>query len=210
MASMKDRRLRLGLLLLALLLTLASCGPRALSPQAYRNLVIETLEGGEPEGETPPLPGLIPAIKKLFGSLYCAESSCKLPGEMQYLSDVADFEGTVVEEQRGRICGKRVHPPQEMEADHGRVCEMLEGIRRDIDAMKLTATMAARLLAQSMDDPETLERVSQSYSEKIMERKDTIVERLRRLREIAWLAPLFAGMETEIPELRTETEQEGS
>ncbi|MFQ6090345.1 MAG: hypothetical protein ACE5LD_02795 [Candidatus Bipolaricaulia bacterium] len=205
---MKNRGLWLGLLLLALLLTLASCGPRALSPQAYRGLVIKTLQGGELEKGTPPLPGLIPAIKKLFGALYCAESSCKMPSEMAYLSDVADFERVVVEEHRSRICNKKVHPPQEMEADHEQVCNLLEGIRGDVEAMKLTATMAAQLLAQNMNDPETLERVSQSYSAKIMERKPAIVEALRRLREISWLASVFTGAESEIPELRTETKQE--
>ena len=204
---MKERRLWLGLLL-ALLLSLASCGPRVLSPQAYQELVLETLQGGELEKGAPPLPGLIPSIKKLFDSLYCAESSCKLPSEMQYLGDVADLEREVIEGHRGRICSKRVRPPQEMGSVHEGICDLLERIEHDVDAIKVTAQMAARLLAQNVNDPETLERVSQNFSAKIMEKKAEIIEALRKLREIAWLAPTFADAEAEIPELQAETERE--
>lgn len=204
---MDSKKIGLILLLAMLLISLASCGPRRLSPQAYQDLVIKTLQGEEPEEGAPPLPRLISSIKKLFDSLYCAESSCEMPSEMSYLSDVADFEGVVIEEHRGRICGEKVRPPQEMEADHEQICSLLSGIRHDIDAMKITAKMAAHLLAQSMSDPPTLERVSQSYSAKIMEQKAAIVEALHKLQEIPWLAPVFEGVEIEIPELLTETKQ---
>ncbi|MFQ6033686.1 MAG: hypothetical protein ACE5KR_02365, partial [Candidatus Bipolaricaulia bacterium] len=128
---MKNRGLWLGLLLLALLLTLASCGPRALSPQAYRGLVIKTLQGGEWEKGGPPLPGLIPSIKKLFDSLYCAESNCGVASEMQYIGETAKDEVDVVAEYHGRICGKRVRPPKEMQATQEEICNLLDEIRRD-------------------------------------------------------------------------------
>jgi hypothetical protein len=204
---MDDRGFQLALLLAILLLALTSCGPRVLSPQAYQDLVIETLQGEESEKGAMPLPGLIPSIKKLFDSLYCVGSVCTMPGEMLELGNVADFEGMIVEEHRGRICKEEVRPPQETETDHERICKLLEGIRRNIDAMKITARMAAQLLAQSMNDPPTLERVSRSYSAKIMERKEAIIEALQRLQEIAWLVPVFAGIESKIPELQAETGQ---
>lgn len=204
---MKERRLWLGLLL-ALLLSLASCGPRVLSPQAYQELVLETLQGGELEKGAPPLPGLIPSIKKLFDSLYCAESSCKLPSEMAYLRDIADYESMIVEEYRSRICRRRVRPPEELETDHSQICDLLEKIRRNIEAMKVTAQMATQLLAQSVNDMATLERVAQSYSGKIMERKITIIKALQELQGVTWLGPVFGGAEDEIPELQSGIEPE--
>jgi len=193
---MSDRRLWLILLLAMLLLTLTSCGPRRLSPQAYQDLVIKTLQGGEWEKGGPPLPGLIPSIKKLFGSLYCAESNCGVASEMQYIVETAKDEVEVVAEYHGRICNKKVRPPKDMQATQEEICSLLDGIGRDADAMSITAGYAARILAGYGNSADL-----GGFSQKIMERKGMIIEALRKLREISWLAPVFQGVKDEIPEL---------
>jgi hypothetical protein len=99
---MLGRGLWLVSLLLGLLLALTSCGPRALSPQAYQDLVIKALQGGaSTEGELP-LPGLIPAVKRLFDSLYCAEYNCGLASEMQHIVEAARDEADLVSLYKGR------------------------------------------------------------------------------------------------------------
>jgi hypothetical protein len=204
-----DRRLGLILLLAMLLLSLTSCGPRTLPPQAYQDLVIETLQGGELEEGVPPFPGLISSIKSLFESLYCAESNCVFPSEMDYAAGIAERKLVDIYEYKARICNpKKFRPPEELQPDHEQICDILKRIRINVDAIKITAQMAARSLAQSSHDSSALERIAESHSAQIMGHKVEIIGALRQLQEIAWLAPVFEGVEAEIPELLTETEQE--
>jgi len=189
--------------LVLVLLILSSCGPRTLSPQAYQEFVISSLQGdtGEASQKSSSLPGLVPAVERLFASFYCAESVCTMPSELSYLSEVADFESSVVEEHRSRICeGKRkIRPPQELAADHEKICKLLAMIRSSIEAIQITSQVGAQLLAQSMGDPETLKRTAENYSRKIMEQKSRIVEALRQIQRIPWLKMIFN--DTKIPEL---------
>jgi len=191
-------------LALALSLTLTSCGPRVLSPQAYQELVIETLKGDlqRDNGAALPLPGLIVSIRKLFDSLYCAEYSCVFPSEMEYAAMIAERTLVDIYTYKARICTEeKVRPPRELQPVHEKICAILDGIRADVDAIKLTAQLAARLLAHSEEDPSSLERISRSYSAKIMERRDAIIEALRQLRKVKWLEPVFMGAESKLPEL---------
>jgi hypothetical protein len=179
---------------------LTSCGPRALSPQAYQDLVIKALQGGaSTEGELP-LPGLIPAVKRLFDSLYCAEYNCGLASEMQYLAEVAQDQRDTIEIHRGKICSKKVHPPQGLKEEHERICGLLSDIRHDMDTIGLTATYAAQA-ASGYGDSSEAQEATKGFSKKILEFKDQILGALRELRQIGWLRPVFAGVEDQIPEL---------
>jgi hypothetical protein len=204
---MLGRGLRLVSLLLGLLLALTSCGPRALSPQAYQDLVIKALQGAALEKDLLPLPGLIPSIKRVFDSLYCPQYECVFPSEMEYAAMMADRGLGEIAAYRARICGnKGLRPPRELRSTHEQLCKGLDRIRADTDAIKITAQMAAQVLTQAKGEPEALERAARSYSAKIMERKGAIIEALRELREIEWLGPVFTGVESQIPELGTEME----
>lgn len=201
------KRAALCFFLVSLALALSSCGPRTLSSQGYQELVVSTLRGGELEKDLPPFPGLIPSVKAFFDALYCAESNCTIPYEMSYAATIAERKMVDIYMYRGKLCNnKKVRPPQELEPVHEQICKILDRIRAKMDGIKITATMAAQVFAQSMSDPPALERVAQSYSAKIMERKEEIVEALRELRAIDWLAPVFEGFKAEIPELLREAE----
>ncbi len=188
-------------LLLVLLLNLASCGPRPLSPQAYQDLVIKTLQGEGAEKDRPPLPGLVLSIKTLFNSLYCAEYNCGMASEMQYLAEVAQDQRDAIDLQRGKICSKKVRPPQGLGKDHERLCSLLGDIRHDMDTIGLTATYAAQAASNYSDSSEAQE-ATKGFSRKILEFKEQILKSLQELRELEWLRPIFIGVEEQIPELR--------
>lgn len=185
------KRFVLSIVGLALLVGVVACGTAPPPPEVYQDQVVRTLEGKAVEPGLSPLPTLVSAVEKLFGALYCAESNCQLPGEMWYLSEIADTQNVVIDSMRGRVCDRDIRPPDEMESVHAEICDSLNRIRLHVDAMMITAKSAAQILAQSMNDPAEQKEISKRYSEKIMERKGKIIEELRELRGISWLAPLF-------------------
>jgi len=202
---MLKRKLCPGLLLV-LLLALTSCGPRTLSSQDYKELVISTLQGKASEEGLHPLPGLIPSLKRLFDSLYCAEYNCGIAYEMNYAAEAAQRELYNIIEYRARICdSKRVRPAAEMQLTHEEICKILERIEDDIDALLITTRYAVKILV-GYDDLTEAQEATKSFSRKIMELKGAIIEALRELQTIAWLAPIFEGVGAEIPELQTEKE----
>lgn len=204
---MRKRAVCLCFLLVSLALAFSSCGLGTLSPQAYQELVVEALQGVPLEKDLLPLPGLIPSMKKLFDSLYCPQYECVFPSEMEYAAMMADRGLEEMAAYRTRICNnKKLRPPRELQNSHEAICALLDKIRVDTEAIKITAQMAAQVLSQSKGEPETLERAARTYSAKIMERKEMIIAALRQLREVAWLEPVFEAGESEIPELRNETD----
>lgn len=194
-------------MLVGLSLALTSCGQRGLSPQAYQDLVIKTLQGIPLKKDLLPLPGLIPSMKRLFDSLYCPQYECVFPSEMEYAAMMADRGLGEIAAYEARICkDKNFRPPRELRSTHEAICALLGKIRADTDAIKITAQMAAQALTLAKGESGAPERVSKSYSAKIMERKGAIIEALRQLREVSWLEPVFEGAEAAIPELGPETE----
>ncbi|MGQ9601852.1 MAG: hypothetical protein ACUVQU_02720, partial [Candidatus Bipolaricaulia bacterium] len=146
------------------------------------------------------LPGLIPSIKRLFDSLYCAEYNCGIASEMQYLAEAAQDQRDAVDLYRGEICSKKVRPPQGLRKDHERLCSLLGDIRHDMDTIGLTATYAAQAASNYSDSSEAQE-ATKGFSRKILEFKEQILKSLQELRGLEWLGPIFIGVEEQIPEL---------
>ena len=194
---MRTRRAHFQIFLLILALgaplLLSSCGHRV-SPEAYEQQVVQLLAGQTEER----LPPLLASLNRLLRATACAETEvgCQDPAQLGQAAELADDERFVISEYIGRICERRkFRPPRELRADQRRICELLEQLRLDVDALKLTANYAAQLLSHYSTPGSANDEGLPNFSRKLAQERETLLSHLQDLRAIDWLAPLFAATE---------------
>jgi len=169
----------------------------------YRSTVINILSGERVEQTSPRIEaGLVPGMSTLFDAMYCPENDCTFANEMGYLFDVT--QETMRMLRNGIVAPlcrtDQVSPPSALDADHREICDRLDAIYGELRSVEQNVKVARDLLARN-ENPSRFESTLNQLNQRILNKRTAIIDQLRAMREIAWLAPVFEGANEEIPRL---------
>lgn len=156
---------------------------QALAPssEAYRASVLEVLQG---RGELDP--GLAFMLRGIRIDLDCRdEEICTRRENFTEVLDIAEQYESLIGDYQGRIC--KMKPPAADRADHERLCELLQGLLKEIGGIKMNASLALSFLAQN--NPEDVRRLLRNFLHRILGHRDRVLQIEADLRNISWLEP---------------------
>lgn len=169
----------------------------------YKSTVVNILSGDR-VGQTSPRiqAGLVPGMSTLFDAMYCPENDCTFANEMGYLFDVT--QETMRMLRNGIVAPlcrtDKISPPPALRADHREICNRLDAIYRELRSVEQNVKLARNLLARN-ENPSSFESTLNQLNQRILNKRTAIIDQLRAMREIAWLAPVFEKAEEQIPQL---------
>lgn len=174
----------------------------------YQSTVITILNGERVDRTSPRIQaGLVPGMSTLFEAMYCPENDCTFANEMGYLFDVTQETKAML--RNGIVAPlcrtDQISPPSALSADHREICARLDAIYGELRSLEQNVKIARDLLARN-ENPSNFESTLNQLNQRILNKRTVIIDQLRAIREIAWLAPVFEGANEEIPQLSQSNE----
>lgn len=182
-----------GLVLIALL-ALWGCGKQSLSVSDYHHLVIQTLNANQSQPGDSAAEGssFAAMISLLITDMDCMGDTCINGLRFTHLRDLADQDRPYVANYRGGLCDeKKLRPPPQEAKAHQEICNALERIFREMDAIRTTSDAALLLLRGSQTAPlsPAVQTALEGASTNLARSQQRLTATLTGLQEIAWLKP---------------------
>ncbi len=161
---------------------------------AYQAKAIAILQGERVERSYPRIePGLLAGLSSLSDAMYCAENACTFASEMGYLADVTSETLFMLRDDIiSPLCSADdLSPPADLQASHERICSTLEAIFEHLRALEQNVKTAEEMLARN-ENPSSFQSTLNVLNERMLQNRADVRAELNKLRQIAWLDPLFA------------------
>lgn len=153
------------------------------SSEAYRADVIEVLQG---QGGLDP--GLAFMLKGIRVDLDCQdEEVCTRREHFSEVFDIAEQYEFLIGDYQGRIC--KMKPSAGDRADHQRLCKLLQEFLKEVNGIKMNASLALSFLTQNK--PEEVRRLLRNFLHRILGHRERVLQIEAELRQINWLEPVL-------------------
>lgn len=156
------------------------------SSEAYRASVIKVLQG---QGGLDP--GLAFMLRGIRVDLDCQdEEICTRREHFSEVYDIAEQYEFLIGDYQGRIC--KMKPSSADRADHERLCKLLQEFLKEVNGIKMNASLALGFLAQN--NPEDVQRLLRNFLHRILGHRERVLQIEADLHEIVWLRPALTTL----------------
>jgi hypothetical protein len=176
------------------LLALGGCAKQSLSVSDYHDIVIQTLNKSQSQSTdlSPAGSGFAAMISLLIGDMDCMGDACINGLRFSHLKELADQDRPQIANYRGELCDeKKLRPPAQEAKAHQEICSALEGIFREMDAIRTTADAAQLLLRGSQAAPVSpaVQIALEGAATNLAKSQQRLTATVTSLQEITWLKP---------------------
>ncbi len=101
--------------------------------------------------------------------------------------EIAEQYEFLIGDYQGRICTMK--PSAVDRTDHERLCKLLQEFLKEINGIKMNASLALNFLAQN--NPEDVRRLLRNFLHRILAHRERVLQIEAELKKISWLEPVL-------------------